>query len=235
MEHPRIDDEQIIDRYLAAQLGPEDEALFEEHLFACAGCLEQVQWGEELRRGLRAVAAEEAARASVAVGLMAWLRGRRPGQLAGLAGLALALVLLPALLLWQQGELSRLRQAGGQVATGSAGFVGPVSDFLVVSLGVVRDAGDAVEIRPEPGKEAVLLSLELPVATFPRYRATLRNTAGKVLWQGEDLEPSLYDTLLVALPSSYLAPGGYRITVEGLSAAGAEPVGEIRFRIFPDE
>jgi hypothetical protein len=110
-----------------------------------------------------------------------------------------------------------------------------VSDFLVVSLGVVRDASDAVEIRPDRGKAAVLLSLELPVVSAARYRVTLRNAAGEVLWRGEDLEPNLYDTLLVALPSSYLAPGSYQITVEAPSAAGAEPVGEMEFRVLAEE
>ena len=55
---------------------------------------------------------------------------------------------------------------------------------------------------------------------------------GTVLWTGDDLEPNLYDTLLIALPSSFLAPGSYRITVEGLSAAGAEPAGEMEFRVL---
>lgn len=60
MEHPTIDQEQVLDHYLADQLEPEDEAAFEEHLFACADCLRQVQAGEELRRGLAEVAASEA-------------------------------------------------------------------------------------------------------------------------------------------------------------------------------
>lgn len=232
MNHPRIDDEKIVDRYLAGRLPPEDEALFEEHLFACADCLGEVEAGEELRRGLRAVAAEDAARVTVSLGLLAWLRSRRPAQL---AGLALAVVLLPAVVLWQQAELGRAREAARQAAAAGARLAEPMSDFLVVSLGVVRDAGGVAEIRPDPGKAAVLLSLELPAVEAARYRVTLRGADGRVLWTGEDLEPNLYDTLLVALPSSFLAPGSHRITVEGVSAAGGEPVGEIEFRVLPGE
>lgn len=239
MEHPQIDDEKVIDRYLAGLLGAEEEASFEEHLFACADCLEQVQWGEELRRGVRAVAAEEVARVAVSrgllsLGLVAWLRSRRPGQLAGLAGLALALVVLPVVVLRQQTELSRLRSAVSSPA--SAGLTQPMGDLAVVSLGRVRGTGDeVVEIRPEPRKEAVVLSLELPMTVAPRYRVTLRDGGGEVRWRGEGLEPNLYGTLLIVVPSAFLAPGSYRITLEGLSAAGTEPAGEMEFRVLPEK
>lgn len=252
MEHPRIDDERVVDRYLAGRLLPEDETRFEEHLFVCGDCLEQVEAGEELRRGLRAVAAEDAAHAAAfqqraravvkrqateglaTLGLVAWLRSRSPAARAGLGALALVFALLPAVVLWQQVELGRLRDAGPKIATG--GLAAPAADFQVVSLGVVRDAGvDAVAIRPDPEKDAVLLSLELPPGTAPRYRVTLRDAAGEAIWTGDELEPNLYDTLFVALPSSYLAPGSYRIEVEALLASGTEPAGEMAFRVLPEE
>ncbi len=233
MEHPRIDHDQVVDRYLVGRLTSEDEAAFEEHLFECAECLEKVQWGEELRRGLRTVAAEDAARATVSLGLMAWLRGRQPMQLAGIAGLALAVVLLPAVVVWQQAELGRMQTTIEQIANRGAGLVEPTGALLVVSLGVVRDGGGEVaEIRPDPEKEAVLLSLELQAVEASRYRVTLRDTGGEILWTGDGLEPNLYDTLLVALPSSYLTTGSYLIKVEGLSTAGAEPAGEMEFRVL---
>ena len=231
MEHPQIDHDRIVDRYLVGGLSSAEEARFEEHLFACADCLEKVEWGEELRRGLRAVAAEDAARATVSLGLVAWLKSRRPVQLAGVVSLALAFVLLPVLMVRQQAELSRLRAAAPPTTAG--GFVEPLGDFLVVSLGVVRDASDAVEIRLDPSRGAVLLSLELQTVGASSYRVTLSSTAGEVLWVGDGLEPTLYDTLLVVLPASYLAPGSYRISVEDMSTAGALPAGEMGFRVLP--
>lgn len=109
-----------------------------------------------------------------------------------------------------------------------------MSDLLVVSLGVVRGAGSGeVKLRLDSTKAAVLLSLELETVDAARYRVTLSDEAGHVLWRGEDLEPNLYDTLLVALPSTFLAPGRYRITVEGLTAGGVEPAGEVRLRVMP--
>lgn len=238
MNHPRIDEEQILDRYLVGRLSAEEEVLFEEHLLECADCLEKARWGEELRRGLREAAAQEAGRAAAGatawVGLLAWLRRRRPAQLAALAALALAFVALPTIVLRQQVELRQLREATGGSSAATGGLTRPVSGFLVVSLGVVRDAGSSeVELRPDPTKAAVLLSIELATVDAGRYRVTLGDEAGQVLWRGEDLEPNLYDTLLVALPSSFLEPGRYRITVEGLAAGAVEPAGEVHLRVLP--
>jgi len=129
-------------------------------------------------------------------------------------------------LLWQRSELHRLR-----TLPTAASLTKPVGDFLVVSLGVARGAGEAAEIRLDPEKEAVLLSLELQTVDAASYRVTLRDAAGGVLWTGEDLEPNLYDTLTVVFPPSFLGPGSYRITVEGTSAAGTEPAGEMELRV----
>lgn len=238
MDHPRIDEEEILDRYLAGRLSDEEEALFEEHLFECSDCLEKVRWGEELRRGLREAAVEDAARATAAVGLLAWLRRRRPAQLAGLALLGLTLVLalaaLPALVLRQRAQIQRLQEAAREASAASGEITRPVSDFLVVSLGVVRGAGSSeVELRPDPTKAVILLSLELESNDAETYRVTLSDEAGRVLWRGDGLAPNLYGTLLVALPSSFLAPGRYRITVEGHTTAGIEPAGEVRLRVPP--
>ena len=233
MDHPRIDDEHILDRYLAGQLSAGDEARFEEHLFACAPCLQQVQAGEELRRGLRAVAAEEAARVTVAAGLLAWLRRRSGGQLAGILSVALALVVLPAVVLWQGAELRRLRGAPPPPA---AGITEPVAGLPVISLGQVRDAGDGVPaIQPDPTAGLVLLSLDLPAGAAARYRVTLRAASGEVRWQSEDVQPSLYGTVLLVLPSSFLVPGDYRITLEPEPAMAGETPAELAFRVLPAE
>jgi hypothetical protein len=235
MDHSRIEPEKIIDRYLARELSPEDEELFEEHLFACADCLEQVQYGEALRQGLRAVAAEEGARAAASRGLLAlalpaWLRSRRTGQRLALAGLALVLLALPALLLRPQNELGRLRAALSSVLPGSVDA--PISDLQVVTLGVVRSGeNETAELRLDPHKRAVLLSLELPSPVAPRYRATLLDAEGQVRWRGEDLEPNLYGTLVIVVPSSFLTPGNYQIHLATPSADGPEPAGTMRFRV----
>ncbi len=233
MEHPQIDDEAILDRYLVGRLSEADEALFEEHLFACAACLEHVQSGEALRRGLRAVAAEDAARATATLGLLAWWRGQRPVARLGLAGLAMLVALLPAVLLWQQLELRRIRGAGTSIARGGV-LAAPMGNLQVVSLGVVRgnEDRDGTAVRPDPEKGALVLSLALPTIDARVYRVTVHDAAGTERWRGDGLEPNLYDTLMVILPSTYLVPGRYRITVEAQAQGDVRPVGEMALRIL---
>ncbi|MEM9556562.1 MAG: zf-HC2 domain-containing protein [Acidobacteriota bacterium] len=235
MVHPRIDDERVVDRYLAGRLDAEDTARFEEHLFACDACLAAVEAGEQLRRGLQAVAAETMvaaetvlaaetvaaadsahARGLIALGVLAWLR-RRPGML---AAVTLLVVLLPAALVWQQLELQRLRSAAERPA-----FDQPTADLQLVPLGVVRDAGPTL-LQIDAERPLVLLSLELPStgARLETYRVELRGGASMddLVWRAEGLEPTLYDSLLIALPARSLVPGDYRIVVGAETAAGGD-------------
>jgi hypothetical protein len=246
MTHPQIEEEQILDRYLAGRLAEDEEALFEEHLFECRACLAQAEAGEELRRGVRAVAAEaagEAVRTTAALGFVAWLRTRSPAVRGAFGALGLALVVLPLLLTWQGLALREAREAAQQAAVAppvappaSTGFEAPFGDFQMVSLGVVRGGTpEPVVIRVDRTREAVLLSLELPEGTASRYRVTLLRASGasegEAVWRGEALEPNLYETLLVALPVDFLEPGAYRIHLEALREGGAEPAGELAFRV----
>lgn len=228
LAHPEIDAARLVDRYLAGRLDEDTEARFEEHLFACADCLDAVEAGEDLRRGLRDVATEDAARAEVgrrvaAVGLLAWL-GRR-----GVALGALALVLAAAsVVLWQQREIGRLRSAEAP----ATGLAAPTGALQVVALGVLRDGTDdaEVEITVDPTAETVLLSLDTPAWAVDRYRIRLQADDGREPWVSEGLAPSLYGTLLVAVPASYLEPGRYRVSVEPVGGS-AEQTAEIRVRV----
>ncbi len=235
MQHSRIDAENFVDRYLVGRLPPEDEELFEEHLFACAECLEKVQAGEQMRRGLQEVAAGEVARIAMAervrsLGILAWLRHRSAGQLAGLASLALAFVVLPVLVVRQQAEIAQLRSQAEAPDPGRGAE--PSGDFRVISLGVTRSAAaEAVVIRRSP--KTVLLSVELEGTLADRYRVTLYDESGELLWSGEGLEPSLYDSLLVSLPPEFLAPGEVRLRVEAEAGDGSEMPPELRLRVEP--
>ncbi|MCB1055803.1 MAG: zf-HC2 domain-containing protein [Acidobacteria bacterium] len=239
MDHPQIENERILDRYLVGQLSDEEEALFEEHLFACAECLEAVRWGEELRQGLRAVATEDAAKAAVAVGFWAWLRQRSSAQWAGALGFGITVVALGVVLvstvLRQRAEIDHLRAAASAPpveAPSGPSFDAPLGGLAVVALGTVRDAGgEPTEIRLDLDRKALLLSLELPTSTAERYQVTLSDAAGKVRWRGDDLEPTPYDTIPVVLPVSFLEPGEYQVEVRALGAPAEEPGLTMTFRV----
>lgn len=106
MDHRRIDEQNIAELYVTGRLSPEDEETFESHLLECSECRESVGWADDLRTSIRAVAAEDAARASVQLGFLAWLSRRTRTARAGL--LMAALLAVAALPAWLQADRSRL-------------------------------------------------------------------------------------------------------------------------------
>jgi Putative zinc-finger len=107
MDHEQITEHNVVERYVLGRLTPEEEERFEEHLLECPECRLQVEREDDFQEGLHTVAAEEAVRATVRVGMtagtIAWL-GRRRGWL-----LVAALLLLAAFPLWLLRERSRLQ------------------------------------------------------------------------------------------------------------------------------
>ncbi|HEY0554696.1 MAG TPA: zf-HC2 domain-containing protein, partial [Thermoanaerobaculia bacterium] len=91
MDHPYIESHGLIELYHQGALPPDEESRFEEHFVGCGECMEQLELARGLQKGIRAMAAEDAARAVVAAGLFAWLARR--GRLAQW-GMALAALLL---------------------------------------------------------------------------------------------------------------------------------------------
>jgi hypothetical protein len=102
MDHAYIADNSLVERYHQGLLPPDEEARFEEHFFACPRCMEELELARGFQRGIKAMAAEDAARAAavtaaVQLGLFAWLARR--GRLAqwGVAMIVVLVGLLPAL------------------------------------------------------------------------------------------------------------------------------------------
>lgn len=106
MDHRRIDDQNVAELYVTGRLSSEDEETFESHLLECTECRERVGWADDLRTSIRAVAAEDTARASVQLGFLAWVSRRTRGARAGL--LMAALLAVAALPAWLQADRSRL-------------------------------------------------------------------------------------------------------------------------------
>jgi hypothetical protein len=115
MDHTDVIERGLIEGYHRGLLPPEVEAEFEAHFFVCPLCVEQLEAARGFQRGLKALSVEEAARATVQAGLLAWLARRRA---AVRVGLPLALLVpaagLPSLWLWR--ERGAAREAGTENA-----------------------------------------------------------------------------------------------------------------------
>jgi hypothetical protein len=106
MDHRRIEEQNVAELYVTGRLSSEDEEIFESHLLECSECRESVGWADDLRTSIRTVAAEDAARASVQLGFLAWASRRTRTARAGI--LMAALLTVAALPIWLQADRSRL-------------------------------------------------------------------------------------------------------------------------------
>jgi hypothetical protein len=271
MDHAYIESNGLVELYHQGALPPDEEARFEEHFVDCAECQEQLEVARGFRRGLKSLAAEDAARAVVAAGLFAWLARR--GRLAQW-GMALAALLMAAglpalwLLAGSQGERRELsaqleaqRQAGrelerklgesesrrneerrGLEAKLAAvkppepprGLAGPLVNTPVFLLAALR-SNDGKPVVIDLAKAGDALALAVDVGTdlrFATYRASIIRTGGGNVFEKAGLKPNALEALMITFPSSFFAPGDYRLRVEGVKADGsAVEVGGYPFRV----
>lgn len=230
MDHLRIEDENLVERYLMGQLTAEEAADFEAHYVDCPECLEKLELGGILHRGLKEVAAEEGTRTPTPEGkrgVLAWRPRARPGGPLGwaLAAGLLAAVVLPWALLApavvrERGENARL---AGELALALA----PQGGTAVVALSPER-AGPAAEpstrLTLGEAPEWVVLALEPPPAPADgepaRYRVRLLEPAGKVLWQSGTLDPDAAGRVTVTVHSTWLAGPVYVLALARLDGEG---------------
>ncbi|HEX7180782.1 MAG TPA: zf-HC2 domain-containing protein [Thermoanaerobaculia bacterium] len=114
MDHSEIQERGLVELYHRGLLPPDEEALFEEHFVGCPECQEQLVYARGFQKGLKTLAAEDAARTVVQAGLLAWLARR--GRLAGLLAAVLVLAaLLPAF--WLAARNRDLRASAAEART----------------------------------------------------------------------------------------------------------------------
>lgn len=107
LDHTHVEAADLVGRYRAGRLGPEEVEAFEEHYLHCARCLDQLEADAGLSQALRSAAAEDALRVARPLTLLVWLvRLSRSRQAAALLGVLLVALVAP--LAWQQRRLARL-------------------------------------------------------------------------------------------------------------------------------
>jgi hypothetical protein len=253
MDHSYIAEQGLVERYHRGLLPPEEEARFEEHFVACPECMEQLELARGFQQGIKALAAEDAARTVVAAGLFAWLARR--GRLAQW-GLALAALLvaagLPALWLLAglhgegrelRARLEAQRHANQELERRLAvakppepprGLAGPLVNTPVFLLSALRgEAGGPATIDLSRAGDALALAVDVGNdLRFTAYRVTITRAGGGAVFQQSGLKPNALEALMVTFPSSFFSPGDYRLRVEGVRPGGAaSEVGGYPFRV----
>jgi len=216
MNHPEIDERQIVEHYVAGKLSDEEAARFEEHYLECPACVQEVEDAERLHRGLELAATQDLVARRTIVAAVARLLGTGRGRGSLLVAALLAVALLPAGLAWQRA--GRLDDELGAARRELEDERRPRINTPVLEL-VASRAGEQplqqISLAPEP--EWIVIAVELGDAAEESYIATLTGDGGAVVWTSPGLMPSYRGNLTLSLHSSLLPEGLYVLGLDGPS------------------
>jgi Putative zinc-finger len=208
----------MAERYLLGELNAGEREAYEEHLFSCDACFEQVKAGTEFVGHLRRMGTEEP-RPALAPGFIARLMTslRQPLMVAACALLAC----VSGLSVYQRGIIAGLRQA-------------QVMPSLFLSDGA--KAGGTQQITVAANTRFDLSIQLLQSGDFSSYE-------GQVLTESQHLKTTFSisaeqtrDTIHVLLDSSIVGPGNYLMVVNGLAPDGRKTeVTRYRFQVLLKE
>jgi len=200
MDHSRIEDHNLIDRYVRGTLPADERAEFEEHFVDCSACQEQIEVAKSLRLAIREAVAETRAGS-----------GWRWTAIAACACLGVALAASSMFLLERQSARSELASLRSSLDRPP----------VVFGLSLSRDASEprAITIPVEP-RWMVFLA-EIDATRYSRYRAAVIGGRGEETWSKDGIEANSPDSISVAIPSAVLHAGTYALVVSGKQTDGS--------------
>jgi hypothetical protein len=238
VDHQYIEEHNIVSLYSMGKLPTDARRRFEEHFMDCTQCLDQIDLVEELRKGLKQVAAEDAAKAGPRASRPAWPALLRGWKWVAWAAAAFVLVTLPFLL----SQIDRVRKQLESTRLASLDLAHRLEQqqranvalqqqlqerqmpagTAVFLMSTMRSAGSSSEpenrITFSSSVPWVTLSIERDYeAEYRDYRATLRDAKGRTVWQQEHLVPATPAGMGIILPSNLFHAGDYELKLEGVT------------------
>lgn len=222
-EEVLIEEDELIDDYLAGQLSSSDRQVFESHFLATIERQKKVRFGKAFKRYATHNPAPAPSPLRWWSSLTNLLPTRSPVTSTALAGVVLA-VLAGVLWLALKNE-SQQRPAGPHsIAT------------AVLTPGMSRDhAGNLTKILITPDKDTVQLRLAMPAVDYQKYRVEILSAQGAKVWTGTDLATQqLADGkfIVLNLPENIFQRDDYQVRLSGeLPDSNFEDAASYRFQV----
>jgi hypothetical protein len=244
MMHPRIEDEEIIERYVRNQLAEEERKAFEEHFFGCDDCFDKLQIAERFVAGVRDAAsrgllAGEVEGASRESSWRGWL-------VPAFGVSACAALMLAAFSGWLYfSQMPKLREQVSQSAEDLrtqqaaraalehqiASSIQAEANLPLVMLQATRDVQAAPnEVSIPSGAKHLVLWVEVPAGKSNSFRLQVDTADNRLVETLDNLQRNSYGALAVSLPVEALQPGDYRIKLTA-EPPPASLLAEYRLRI----
>jgi anti-sigma factor RsiW len=221
MDHDVVVRQKFTERYLLDELEPGQRDEFEEHLFDCRECADDVRAGAIFVARSKAVLAEEATPVPTSVRSImpprpAWWLWFRPAVMLPVLAMLLAFVGYQNLVTYPQ-----LHEAVSRPAV-----------LPYASLNVATYAAEGPAITVAPGKGFLLFVRIPPDGAYDHYLADLYNPAGKLEWSLTIPALTGQDQWPVEVPGANREAGSYALKVRGVTAAGeSKEVGQTSFAL----
>lgn len=207
IDHEQAMKDLVAERYLLGELTEDDREAYEEHLFTCTVCFEQVSLGTEFIGHLRQSGSHQTVRAgSTRPGFMAALLGslRQPAS-AMAFGLLLCVGGFSA---YQNSVISRLKE--------------PKLGLHSVLTGIAHGAGDGKLLQVSRNMSLGLSVEYTPKGEFVSYYARVLTESGKVKYTLVIPSNLAGGMASIDVPAEALDPGKYSIIVSGRTNDGIE-------------
>ena len=205
----------MAERYLLGELDAAEREAYEEHLFSCDACFEQVKVGTEFVSHLRHIGTQDP-QAPLAPGFMSHLiaSARQPLTITMFG----FLVFIGGFAVHQKSEISHLKE--------------PRPEIRSVLTGIAHGSGETHVIKI-PRNSALSLNVEYaPKGEFISYQAQILSSSGKALHAVALPETQVGTTASIAVPADALKPAQYSVVVFGRRSDGTqEEVGRGAFEL----
>jgi hypothetical protein len=216
IEHEEAARNLMAEQYLLGELTEDERDSYEEHLFSCQACFEQVKAGTELVNHLRQIGPEASSPVPSFVSRLL----TNVGQPFTMTALAL-LISVSALTVYQQRMINGLKQAR-------------VAPSFILSDGA--KAGGIKKLALPPDTRFDLSIQVLQPGDFSAYEGLIQTESGQLEATVPISAEQIKDTIHFSLDSGVITPGTYLVIIHGLNPDGKKTeITQYSFQIVPKE
>ena len=205
----------MAERYLLGELDAAEREAYEEHLFSCDACFEQVKVGTEFVSHLRHIGTQDS-QVPIASGFMSRLmtNARQPLTITVFGFMLFA----SGVAIHQNSVIAHLKEPRPEIRSVLTGIAHGSSDTHVIKI---------------PRNSALSLNVEYaPKGEFISYQAQILSSSGKALHTVALPETQVGTTASIAVPADALKPAQYSVVVFGRRSDGThEEVGRGAFEL----
>lgn len=239
MLHSKIQNEEIVERYVRNQLVPEERQAFEEHYFGCDECFAKLQSVEAFVEGIRDASARGLLKdqpATATSSIWTW----------AFACVTCAALILSGILGWKylhdtvelRGQLARatdqlqaerLERSGLEARSNAVEQ--PEANIPVAMLQASRSGDAPSVIVLQPGARHLVLWIELGSSRYRYFRVDAFSSGNRLVSSLDHLASNRYGAVTASLPTDQLPAGDFRITLTGQDPPPAALAGEYHLQI----